>query len=180
MAELRGWTRFVALQIEYSLALRDVERELIPMAEAMGIGVLPWSPLAAGVLTGKYTREDLKRQEEAADAELIGSEKRAVFLTEKKLAIAEAVVEVARETERSPAQVALNWLLTRDSVTSPILGARTVRQIEDNLGALEFRLDDRHLERLDEVSAIELGFPHDFVRVPRIRELMTGGAYIEA
>jgi len=179
MAELRGWSRFVALQVEYSLAMRDPERELIPMAAELGLAVLPWSPLAGGVLTGKYTREDLRKQQEAGDQDWFGNESRAVLLSQKKLEIADAVADIAGQIGRSSAQVAIHWLLTREGVVSPILGARTVQQIEDNLGSLDFTLEAEHLARLEEVSAIELGFPHDFIRTPQVRDIITGGATID-
>ncbi len=179
LAELRGWSRFVALQVEYNLALRDVERELLPMAVELGLGVMPWSPLASGLLSGKYGREDLERQRQANDAPSPdGAVARPLSLSEKKLAIADAVKAVAGELGRTPAQVALNWLLTRRGVTSPILGARTASQIEDNLGALDFTLGAAHLARLDTASAIELGFPHDFLSGKMVRGFITGGTTI--
>lgn len=179
LAELRGWSRFIALQVEYNLALRDVERELLPMAVELGLGVLPWSPLASGLLSGKYGADDLARQRQADRAPSAdGPVARPLNLSEKKLAIADAVKAVAGELGRTPAQVALNWLLTRQGVTSPILGARTVTQIEDNLGAVDFTLDAAHLARLDEASAIELGFPHDFLSSKMVRGIVTGGTTI--
>lgn len=179
LAELRGWSRFVALQVEYNLALRDAERDLIPMSMELGLGVLPWSPLASGLLSGKYSREALeaqRREEKAAD--VTGS--RPITLTEKRIEIAEAVKAVAGDVGRTPAQVALAWLLTRQGVTSPILGARTVAQIEDNLGALDVSLDTDALRRLDEASAITLGFPHDFIKSDMVRGIVTGGTTIGA
>jgi aryl-alcohol dehydrogenase-like predicted oxidoreductase len=179
LAELRGWTPFTALQIEYNLALRDGERDLIPMAREMGLAVLPWSPLAGGVLTGKYSKDDMgpppaSPEEWAADD---GSRRTLVKgrLTERSIAIADETVEVAKEVGCSPAQVALRWLLEKPGVTSPILGARTVEQLEDNLGALDVTLSDEQMARLDEVSAITLGFPHDFIRGPMVNELIFGG-----
>ncbi len=179
LAELRGWSRFIALQVEYNLALRDAERDLLPMAVELGLGVLPWSPLASGLLSGKYGREDLetqRRAETAAD----GPVPRPLTLTEKRIEIAEAVKAVAGDIGRTPAQVALAWLLTRRGVTSPILGARTLAQIEDNLGALDVALDAGALRRLDEASAITLGFPHDFIASDMVRGIVTGGTTIEA
>ncbi len=180
LAELRGWSRFIALQVEYNLALRDVERELVPMAIELGLGVLPWSPLASGLLSGKYSRTDLEKQGNAkAEENAGGAVARPIALSEKRIAIAEAVKAVADEAGRSPAQVALNWLLTRPGVTSPILGARTLTQIEDNLGALDFALDAEHRERLDGLSAIELGFPHDFLAGDMVRGLIAGGTAMD-
>jgi aryl-alcohol dehydrogenase-like predicted oxidoreductase len=178
LAELRGWSRFIALQVEYNLALRDAERDLVPMALELGLGVLPWSPLASGLLSGKYERSDLDRQRQSDKGADGGTVSRPLTLSERRIEIAEAVKAVAGEIGRTPAQVALNWLLGRRGVTSPILGARTRAQIEDNLGAAEFTLGAAHRERLDAVSAIELGFPHDFVASAMVRGLITGGATI--
>jgi aryl-alcohol dehydrogenase-like predicted oxidoreductase len=178
LAELRGWSRFVALQVEYNLALRDAERELIPMAMELGLGVLPWSPLASGLLSGKYSREDLEKQRQAEKAEgVVGS--RPLTLTETRIEIADAVKAVAADIGRTPAQVALAWLLARPGVASPILGARTLAQIEDNLGALDVGLDADALQRLEAASAITLGFPHDFIASDMVWGIVTGGTTIE-
>ncbi len=182
MAEGRGWSRFTALQINYSLAIRDAERDLNPMARALGLGITPWAPLAGGVLTGKYTRDDLEAAQRGDGDDprsAFVSSQRPVRLTEKKLQIAEVVTTVAQEIGRSAAQVAINWLLSRPGVVSPILGARRLEQITDNLGALEFSLDDAHLKRLDEVSAVPLGFPHDMLASDFAAHLIHGGSAIE-
>ncbi|WP_295935199.1 aldo/keto reductase [uncultured Xanthomonas sp.] len=184
LADLRGWTPFVALQIEYSLAQRTVERELVPMAEALGMSVLAWSPLAMGVLTGKYGAADLARVRAAASggaqvdgvgrAEVAHSQR---TFNEHALAVAETVVALAAELQRSPAQVALAWLLARGAM--PIVGARSVAQLQDNLGALTLHLDAEALQRLDAASAIELGFPHDFLASPNPQALLSGGTRIQ-
>src|SRR5262249_30839037 len=162
LADLRGWSPLVALQIEYSLVERTVERDLIPMARALGLGVIPWSPLASGVLTGKYGRRDLGAGGESA---AMGTRKDVAVaqgsLTERALTIADVVKAVAKEVGKTPAQVAIAWTLLNPAVTAPIIGARTQAQLEDNVGALDVRLDDAQRRRLDEASAIELGFPHD-------------------
>ena len=181
IAELRGWTPLVALQIEYSLVERTVERELIPMAEALGLGVLPWSPLASGVLTGKYSRADLDQA--GGGASVTGTRRDVAAsvgaLSERSLAIADVVAGVARELDRSPAQVAIAWTLLNGAVTAPILGARTLKQLEDNLGALDVQLEDEHRKRLDEASRVALGFPHDFLQQPMVRGLIFGELTIE-
>jgi aryl-alcohol dehydrogenase-like predicted oxidoreductase len=180
IADLRGWSPLVALQIEYNLLERTVERELIPMAREMGLGVVPWSPLASGVLTGKYTRDDLDLGEGTADPS--GTRKNvaaaAGSLSERGLDIADVVREVAAEAGHTPAQVALAWTLLDPAVTSTIVGVRTLGQLEDNLGALDVRLTDDQRGRLDEVSAVELGFPHDMLQRPMTREVVFGGVTI--
>ncbi|WP_224243349.1 aldo/keto reductase [Hyalangium gracile] len=176
IADLRGWAPLVALQIEYSLIERTVERELIPMAKEMGLGVIPWSPLASGVLTGKYSKADLDAGGETAG---VVSTRRNVAagngsLTARGLAIAEVVKDVAARIERTPAQVALAWVLRQPAVTSPIIGARTIEQLEDNLRALDVELPGDALARLQEASAVELGFPHDFLNRPMTRGVIFG------
>jgi aryl-alcohol dehydrogenase-like predicted oxidoreductase len=181
IADLRGWSRLAALQIEYSLVERTVERDLIPMAAEMGLGVIPWSPLAAGVLTGKYTQADLDHGGGSADAE--GSRKNVAAangaLTERGLAIAEVVKEVATANGATPSQVALAWTMRDPAVTSPIVGARTLAQLEDNLGALDVSFTDGDLAALEKVSGIELGFPHDFLDRPMTRNVMFGDIRFE-
>lgn len=152
MAELRGWTPFVGLQIPYSLAQREVERELIPMAHGLGLTVTAWSPLAGGLLSGKYTRSGTGSDE----ARRLGEQ------PEDKLRIARAVDAVAGELGVPSAQVALAWLRAQQGVI-PILGARTAQQLSSNLDSLEVTLTPEQILRLDEVSAVELGFPHDFL-----------------
>ena len=151
------------------------------MARDLGLGVTPWSPLAGGLLTGKYSEEDLELQEEPGPGEIVRDRKQMVRsrLTARKLAIAGVVSEVAEEAGTSSAQVAIRWVLDRPGVTSPILGARTTKQLDDNLGSLDFELDPEHTARLDEVSQIELGFPHDMITHPRIRHMLHGGAEVE-
>ncbi len=179
LSELMGWTRFVAMQVEYSLAVRDVERELLPMARELGIAVLPWSPLAGGILTGKYSARDLQDQRGGEDQPWFGPENRSLLLTERRLRVADVVKLVASEIGRTPAQVALNWLFTREAVVSLIPGARKLDQFEDNLAALEFTLGAAHLHRLEAASAIELGYPYDDICSEQVRDLITGGAHIE-
>ncbi|MDF2697286.1 MAG: aldo/keto reductase, partial [Labilithrix sp.] len=155
IADLRGWSPLVALQIEYSLKERTVERDLIPMAREMGLGVIPWSPLASGVLSGKYTRADLAP--EGGTASAVGTRKNVAAsneaLTERVLSIVDVVKSVASELDKTPSQVALAWTLLEPGVISPIVGARTLAQLQDNLGALEVRFTEEQKKRLDEVSA---------------------------
>lgn len=173
LAEWRGWSPFIALQIEYSLVERTVERELIPMAKALGLGVTAWSPLAGGVLTGKYSKPGGKLVPPSGARYETANE----FFTpdERKAAIAGEVSAVAKEVGRSPAQVALAWLRHRDVPAIPILGARRFEQFKDNLACLDLHLDAAQLKRLDEVSRIPLGFPHEFYAKERVRNLVFGG-----
>jgi aryl-alcohol dehydrogenase-like predicted oxidoreductase len=177
IAELRGWTQFCALQICYSLIERTVEREMIPMAREMGMGVSPWAPLGQGMLTGKYTRADLQR----GSVDQIGSRKaiNAVTgrLTERSLDIADVVVEVAREANCSPAQLALAWTLRNPAVAAPVVGVRTPEQLADNLGALEVEITDEQLARLDAISAVEKTFPMDVLKSPA-EGMMFGGVKV--
>ncbi len=165
LAELRGWTRFVGLQIEYSLVQRTVERELLPMARALELAVTPWGALGGGVLAGKTTpqAEDSKR---AANNQ--GRQ------TERAVLITEEVKKVASEVDRSPSQVSLAWVRQQPGIIIPILGARTPRQLQDNLASLELTLSPEHLARLDQVSAVDLGFPHEFLGRDFIRQVIYG------
>jgi aryl-alcohol dehydrogenase-like predicted oxidoreductase len=152
-----GWSPVIGLQVEYSLLERTVEGDLIPMAREMGLGVTPWSPLRYGILSGKYTRESARKQEAARGAWVTTA------LTDRAFAVVDVVKKVAGEIGSTPARVSLAWVLSRPGVTSPILGARTMDQIEDNLKALEVKLSPEHLRALDEVSLPVLNFPADFL-----------------
>ncbi|MGD1971181.1 MAG: aldo/keto reductase [Desulfobacterales bacterium] len=173
LAELRGWTPFVGLQIEYSLIERTSERELLPMARELDLGVTAWSPLAGGLLTGKY----------ASSGHSGGEEKRLqhpmmaplVDINERKQAITTAVVQIAEAIDKTPAQVALNWLRQQSGVVIPIIGARRLSQLKDNLACVEFSLDEEKLRRLNDVSQIELGFPHDFFTNELVQNFVFGG-----
>jgi aryl-alcohol dehydrogenase-like predicted oxidoreductase len=166
IAELRGWSQFCALQISYSLTERTVEREMIPMAEEMGMGVCPWSPLGGGVLSGKYTRADLA----APDMSDLTTRKaiNAVTgrLTEQALQTADVVGAVARSLGKTSAQVALAWTLLNPAVTAPVLGVRTVAQLKDNLGALDVELEPDQVARLDAASSVPKVFPMDILSGP--------------
>jgi aryl-alcohol dehydrogenase-like predicted oxidoreductase len=171
LAELRGWSPFAGLQLRYSLADRTAERDLLPMARALGLAVTPWSVLGAGLLTGKYNRADAPAKGEARRG--------GVSHSERELQIAEAVVQVADELGCTASQVAIAWVRHQPGVIIPLIGARTLEQLRDNLGALPIRLSPEHLQRLDEVSHIELGFPHDFLASPVIRDVVFGGTQDE-
>ena len=171
LASLRGWAPFVGLQIEYSLIERTVERELIPMAKAFHLGLVAWSPLAGGVLTGKYNSG-----QSAGDGRY-ATEMMRSFLPEanRQERIVAALREVSQETGRSLAQVALAWLRYRDVPVFPIIGARKLSQLEDNLASLSLALTADQLKTLDQASQIEVGFPHDFYQRDLVRGLVYGG-----
>jgi len=156
-ARLRGRSPFIALQIEYSLVERSVEHELLPMARELGLGVTPWSPLRGGLLSGKYRRNATPAQGRHQP----GSSK---SLTERNYAIIEALEAVAAEAGTGMAGAAIAWLLGRPGVSSPILGARTLEQLEDNLTALELRLSAEQVQRLDQASEPAPHFPQSFLR----------------
>lgn len=157
IAELRGWSPLAALQVEYSLVQRTVEGELIPMASSLGMGVTPWGPLRSGVLSGKYSRDNMK----AASAGRADSIARAD--NERVHAILDVLHQLSAELGLTCAQIALAWVRSRPGVTAPIIGARTVEQLEDNLSALDVTLDDATLARLEEVTRPALNFPADFL-----------------
>jgi aryl-alcohol dehydrogenase-like predicted oxidoreductase len=180
IADLRGWSPLVALEIEYSLIERTGERDLIPMASEMGLGVIPWSPLGRGVLTGKYTSRDLDHDSAGVQGTRLSAGELNGSLSERSLAIAEVVKTVATELGRTPAQVALAWTLLNDSVTAPLIGARTLPQLEDNLGALEVELPDDAVARLEQASAVALGFPHDVLALASTMASVFGDTKVSA
>ena len=166
ISDLRGWSPLVALQVRYNLTDRAAERDLLPMADELGLGVAPWSPLAEGILAGKYTIKNLGHEHFETSQESLRKEVllKDGSLTERILGISVVVGEVAREMEKSAAQVALAWTLLDPRITSPIIGARTLEQLEDNLGSLEVEFTPSQRQKLDSASAIELGYPHDYLR----------------
>ena len=173
LAELRGWTQFTGLQIEYSLIERTVERELVPMAQALNLGILAWSPLARGVLTGKYHGEG-----KAEGARMTNEGMKDFFPEEQSAApIISAVKSVSEQTGRSMAQVALAWLRHQTVPVIPIIGARKVSQLQDNLGSLDLELSAEQLKSLDEASQIELGFPQSIYEREMVRGTRYGGIW---
>ena len=176
IAELRGWSQFCGLQISYSLTERTVEREMIPMAREMGMGVCPWSPLGGGVLSGKYTRADLTAEIDYGSRK--GQNVLTGRLSEHALDVAEVVAAVAHELGCTSAQVALAWTLLNPATVSPVMGVRTLAQLEDNLGALEVTLASEHVAMLDAVSAVEPVFPISIVR-GAAESFMMGGVKVE-
>jgi len=173
LAELRGWTQFIGLQIEYSLIERTVERELIPMAKALNLGVLAFSPLVKGVLTGKYHGEG------KPDGGRMTNQGMKEFLPDEQLAarIISAVKSVSEQVGRSMAQVALAWLRHRTMPVIPIIGARKVSQLQDNLASLDLELSAEQLKSLDGASQIEPGFPESIYERQMVRAIRYGGVW---
>ncbi len=167
IAELRGWTQFVALQIKYSLLERTVERELLPMARKLDIAVTPWAVIGGGILTGKYN----KNKDEEGRAKLNKA------IKDNHLKITEDVIKVADEIGCSPSQAAINWVRQQPGVIIPIIGARTKEQLQDNLDCLKFSLSEDQLKHLNDISKIDLGFPHTFLESDNIRNIVFGGTY---
>lgn len=171
LAEREGKERVATLQLEYSLAERNIEREHIPAAQELGIGICPWGPLASGLLSGKYKREGNTGKGEgrlAAPNPIFNR------FTEHNWRVLDATLDVAKQIGRTPAQVALNWLATQPGVTSVILGATTVAQLEDNLGALDFSVPAELRKRLDDASALEPVHPYNFY-APWMQTRISGG-----
>ncbi|MFD1500803.1 aldo/keto reductase [Streptosporangium lutulentum] len=154
LAEWRGWTPFAAIQAPYSLLNRDIERELLPMAQAFGLTVAAWGPLAHGVLSGKFDPAAGPRESTRISARSLGA---------REHAVAQAVREVADEIGATPAQVAIAWTRARSRAVHPILGARTAKQLRDTLGALDLTLPDHAVRRLEAATDFTLGFPGDFL-----------------
>jgi aryl-alcohol dehydrogenase-like predicted oxidoreductase len=167
LAELRGWSRFVGIQVEYSLVERTAERDLLPMARALGLGITAWSPLAGGALSGKYSRAD-----QAEPTRL-----RREGINERTLRIADELALVAREIGATSAQVVLAWLLAQaqSRPVIPIVGARTRAQLDENLASLNVSLEPFQKARLDDATQIDAGFPHQFLASEMMKKFLTGG-----
>lgn len=167
IAELRGAVPIAALQVEHSLVQRSTEHELLPAGQALGLGVVAWSPLGGGMLTGKY------RQGEKGRAEGFGGK---VFQAEdsaQRTAILDTLIEVARDAGVTPGEIAIAWVAAKGAL--PIIGPRTLAQLENNIGAANVTLSHEQIARLDEVSAIPSGFPYTMLNDPETRQLYTGG-----
>ena len=166
MSRRRGWEPFVSLQPLYNLLDRTLEWELIPVCQNEGLGVIPWSPLRGGWLSGKFRRgmDEAPQGTRVRVAEERGwGESWSAYNTDRTWAVIDELIAVAEEAGKSPAQVALNWLLQRPGVTSPIIGARTMQQLEDNIGAAGWALDVEQMERLNSVSEQEMPYPYNTV-----------------
>ncbi|MEO0899644.1 MAG: aldo/keto reductase [Bacteroidota bacterium] len=168
LAELRGWSAFAGLQIEYSLIQRTPERDLLPMAKAFDLAVTPWGAIGGGALTGKYLsdNDEPKRLKEGS-----------ARLNERSTRIARTVVECAKEMGVSPAQLAINWTRQKEFTSIPIVGARKVSHIQDSLGCLTFTIPDDIMKRLEGASHQDLGFPHEFLQSDGVQQVIFGGTY---
>jgi aryl-alcohol dehydrogenase-like predicted oxidoreductase len=174
LAEKGGLERVATLQLEYSLAERNIEREHIPAAQELGIGLCPWSPLAGGLLTGKYKREGSTGKGEGRLAM-----PNPIFnkFTEHNWRVHDTLVEVAKQIGKTPAQVALNWVVTQPGVTSPIIGATKTAQLKENLDSLDFTISPELRKRLDEVGAPPAVHPYNFYE-SWAQRMISGGTTI--
>ena len=165
VSEANGLERFACLQPQYSLVERNIEREVLPVCLEEGLGVIPWSPLGGGFLSGKYRRGEKPPQgsriSEAVESMEEYWDRRA---TERNWATLDVVGRISEELGKTYAQISLNWLLRQDGVTAPIIGARTLEQLEDNIGASGWKLTEEQLVELSEASAIEDVYPYRFIR----------------
>jgi aryl-alcohol dehydrogenase-like predicted oxidoreductase len=160
VSEREGLARFDCVQPQYSLVVRDIEHEVLPASREEGLGVIPWSPLAGGFLTGKYSREDAP-PENTRMASWVDTWKR--HATPEKFDIVDRVCEIANSRGKEPAQIALSWVKDRPGVTSPILGARNVEQLDKNLGVIGWSLEERELNLLEEVSSLSYAYPYNMI-----------------
>jgi aryl-alcohol dehydrogenase-like predicted oxidoreductase len=181
IAELRGMERIAALQLEYNLVSRSIEREHIPAALALGMGVCPWSPLASGFLTGKYGRNGNAAQGDGRLEALQASAHPVVknLFTPKNWAIVDKLVAISKEIERTPAEVAIAWITRRPGVTSTLIGATSLEQLDKNLNALEVTIPKALSDQLEAVSRPEPAHPYDFFQ-PDMQGMITGGTDIKA
>jgi aryl-alcohol dehydrogenase-like predicted oxidoreductase len=179
LAEKEGKEHLVALQLEYSLVERNIEREHIPAAQELGLGITPWSPLAGGFLSGKYQRKGDTGEGEGR-LEITRSIPNPGFqrFTERNWRILDALLDVSKQLNRPPAQVALNWVFTQPGITSTIVGASKVEQLEENLRLSEFEIPADLRRRLDEVSALEPGHPYGIFE-PGMQGMISGGTSVQ-
>ncbi len=166
LAELMGWSQFIALQVEYSLLQRTPERELIPMAKHFGMTVTPWAPLAGGALTGKYLRGDKGRIKDGSNR-----------LNENSQLITKQVMAIAEKLGTDAANVALKWTMQQPLSVIPIVGATKVEQLEQNLKTINVVIPEEDMKHLHEISAIDLGFPMKFFKEEAVQMNTYGGFY---
>ncbi len=179
LAEKEGKERLIALQLEYSLVERSIEREHIPAAQELGLAICPWSPLAGGFLSGKYQRQG-NTGEGDGRLEITKDIPNPAFqrFTERNWQILDVLLDVAKQIDRPTAQVALNWAATQPGITSTIIGASKLEQLEDNLRCIEFEIPHDLRRQLDEVSALEPGHPYVFFN-PGMQGMINGGTNLQ-
>jgi aryl-alcohol dehydrogenase-like predicted oxidoreductase len=170
IAQFRGWSPFIGLQVEYSLLERTVEGELIPMGLELGMGVTPWSPLRGGVLSGKYTRAN------AGQGDITKRGWNSNYLTEKAYEVIDALQALAKKLDSTPARVALAWVQNRPGVSSTIIGARTLPHLDDNIAALEVKLPASEAAKLDALTTPTLNFPAPFLNLAGT--IQNGGTWV--
>jgi len=165
ISERQGWSKFICLQPQYSLVVRDIEREILPLCIEEGLGVVAWGPLGGGFLSGKYRRgEKPPEGSRIARAEENWEEAWSRRATEKNFKILDVVGQIASSRGKSYAQVALAWVRSQPGITAPIIGARTLEQLKDNLGSVGWELTSEELQALDEVSKLEEAYPYRFIK----------------
>ena len=166
IADLRGWSRFVAYQGEYSLASRAPERDIIPMTQALEMAFTPWGLLEAGELTGKYNvpSEEPKRSKDTSP---------------RIKTLAAELMSLAEDIERTPSQIAINWVRQQPYLVIPVIGARSEKHLLDNIGCLDFELTPEQMARLNHASPIDLGFPHSFLGSDHVRGLIFGKTFAQ-
>ena len=170
ITQMKSWEPLVSLQPQYSILARDIEVEIVPVCQRFGLGIIPWSPLAGGMLTGKY-----KKDEEPVEGTRFAAPGpfqqvwRARALSERNHAIMGTVLEEAGKLDLSPIALALSWNLSRPGVVAPIIGPKrpSLKQLEDNLAALDVTLPDEPVSRIDAASEPRFPYPHDFLRMAR-------------
>jgi aryl-alcohol dehydrogenase-like predicted oxidoreductase len=180
IADCRGYERIIGLQLEYSLVNRAIEREHIPAALELGMGITPWSPLASGLLSGKYqsAKGDFR-----GEGRLQAVKEHPAFggvLNDRNWKVAAEVTEVAKQIGRTPAQVALNWVTNRPAVSSTIIGATKIQQLEQNLAALDFAIPAELSKQLDVISAPELAYPYYFFYKKEFRDMVSGNTTVRS
>ncbi len=163
LSEMKGWARFDCLQPEYSLLVRSTEWELLPLCEEQGIGVIPWSPLGGGWLTGKYRRDEAPPPDSRVGRADRWDDQPEQRESERTWRIIDVLLKIAEDRDKHPAQIALNWVKNRPGVTAPIFGARTPEQLESNLGCVGWALTEGEIARLDDASDIGMPSPYNFI-----------------
>lgn len=181
MAELRGWEKICALQMEYSLVERHIEAEHVPAAIELGMGICPWSPLASGFLTGKYHRQDQGKVSGEGRLQILAGSGNPAFekFTDRNWNILDAVLQVSQQLGQPPSQIALNWVSRRPGVTSTIIGATKLAQLDDNLNALSFTIPSELLQQLDKASELPSIYPYTFFQ-PGVQNMISGGTNVQA